>query len=202
MKKLFLYVYLLFSSIIYSQSGSLDTSFGTLGKNISCNVSHMFEVSRAFQSTGKMISFGRNDFTNNGIYLLRYNLNGTIDTKFGTNGFSGDNEFGQIFAGGIASLDMAILPNDKILMLVRKAQSASNNYLVRLTANGALDTAFNGTGVVNFGIGSGLYYDWAITMQLQPDGKILVGGTSEAPVGMYYTLVRFNSNVLLIPHLV
>ena len=194
MKKLFLFASLFFLSSIYSQSGNLDISFGTDGKNVSCHIDQMFEASSAIQSSGKLISFGRNFSTTNGIYLLRYNVNGNLDTTFGTNGFVGDNQFGQTFAGGPAVLDMVILPDDKILLLVRQSQSASNNYIVRLTANGAIDNTFNGTGILNFGIGSGLYYDWAITMQLQPDGKILVGGTSEAPVGMFYTLVRLNSN--------
>lgn len=194
MKKIYIILILLHSNIIFPQAGSLDLSFGSSGKNISCHIDNIFEVANAFQTTGKLISFGRNDSTNNWLYILRYNLDGTIDTSFGTNGYVGDAEFGQTFAGGISSIDMVVLPDNKILLLVRKNLNAANNYIVRLTANGVLDNTFNGTGYINFGIGLGQYYDWAITMQLQPDGKILVGGKSEAPLGEYYTLVRLNSN--------
>ena len=178
----------------FGQAGALDLSFGSYGRNSSCHIDTMLQNYSAFQSSGKTVNLGNEYNTLKGIYLVRYDSNGLLDTNFGTNGIVGDSQIPLFYQGAANPSGLVILPDNKILILAVGNSMANNNFIVRLTPDGALDTTFNGTGYINFGIGSGLYYDHGLTMQLQPDGKILVGGKSEAPVGEYYTLVRFNSN--------
>lgn len=179
----------------FGQAGSLDSSFGVNGKNSSCNQGHIIPFSTAIQSNSKIVSYGfQNENTTSTIFLVRYDSNGILDPTFGSNGFVGDTQLLQVLSGDYNAVNMVVLPDDKILILLRGSTSTMNNYLIRLTSDGLIDATFHGTGVVNLGIGSGQEFDDGLAMQLQPDGKILVGVTSEAPVGMYYTLVRFNSN--------
>jgi uncharacterized delta-60 repeat protein len=70
--------------------------------------------------------------------------------------------------------------------------------IVRMNPDGSLDTSFNKTGSVDLPVG---YDSGASTVALQPDGKILVGGTAYAnprayqpPYDSEFAVARLNSN--------
>src|SRR5262249_36768689 len=60
---------------------------------------------------------------------------------------------------------------------VRNSKGVTDMTIVRLNPDGSLDTTFNRTGAVDLPVS---YNSGASTVALQPDGKILVGGTAYA----------------------
>src|SRR5262249_35168615 len=75
--------------------------------------------------------------------------------------------------------DIAVQPNDGKIILVGDAGSATTGYtfaVARYNANGVLDTTFGQNGRVTLNFGSGQDHGYGVT--LQPDGKILVVGTT------------------------
>jgi uncharacterized delta-60 repeat protein len=75
--------------------------------------------------------------------------------------------------------DVAVQPNDGKIILVGDAGSATTGYhfvVARYNANGALDTTFGQNGQVTLNFGSTQEHGSGVTVQ--PDGKILVAGTT------------------------
>ena len=77
--------------------------------------------------------------------------------------------------------------------------------ILRLNADGSTDTTFNGTGmhVIAFDLG-GINADYASTIAIQPDGKIVVGGEAYRPGALpnppaRMSFVRLNSDGSLDP---
>lgn len=114
----------------------------------------------AIQPDGKIIVGG--NFAFGGTNLARLNTNGTLDTTFAVGG--GAN-------GGIYSL--ALQPDGKVLVggsfTSCNGQPATN--LVRLTANGAVDPAFNAAVL-------GVPFQTSVrSIAPLADGRILIGGS-------------------------
>jgi uncharacterized delta-60 repeat protein len=65
--------------------------------------------------------------------------------------------------------------------------------LLRYLSDGNLDTAFNGTGYVVTDIAPGLQ-DQAMTIAIQSDGKIIVGGAANNGANFDFTLARYHTN--------
>lgn len=94
----------------YNADGTLDTTFGTGGKIISTDPTSTF-MAGAFQPDGKLVTATAtvpNPFAESKI--KRFNLDGTIDTSFATNGaFTIGGGTGVTYAG------VLILPNGIII---------------------------------------------------------------------------------------
>ncbi|MEI8266594.1 MAG: delta-60 repeat domain-containing protein, partial [Betaproteobacteria bacterium] len=74
-----------------------------------------------------------------------------------------------------------------------KGNNGNDFSLIRLNANGSLDTSFNGTGKAIIPVGSGRDDGYSVT--LQSDGKIVVaGGSSKGNNGNDFSLIRLNAN--------
>jgi len=162
----------------FNNDGSLDPTFGVSGittTDIETGSDYAYAI--ALQPDGKILVAGH---TFGGFALLRYNANGTVDTTFGSAGmvlpaFYDLNDEAQA---------VAVQPDGKILLAGNTLDSSNNISIVllRYNSSGSLDTAFGDSGIVleNFGGWEAVY-----AMALQPDGKILVTGSS---------LIRFNVN--------
>ena len=121
----------------------------------------------ALQPDGKIIVGGS--------VVARYNGDGTLDTSFGE--------------GGRAVFDatgLALQPDGKILAAGTNGNALQ---LVRLNPNGTPDTSLDGDGSVITPLGT-LATGRAVA--LQPDGKILVAGTSSIGANADFGLVRYN----------
>jgi uncharacterized delta-60 repeat protein len=123
-------------------------------------------VDIAIQPDGKIIIIGSFSAFN-GISapnIVRLNSNGTIDTIFMVNIGTGANS---------TVSKIAIQLDEKILVsgLFTTFNGVTVNYLVRLNADGMLDTAFLSN------MGTGIGFDRTITsIAIQPDKKILLSG--------------------------
>jgi uncharacterized delta-60 repeat protein len=126
--------------------------------------------------------------------LARYTADGRLDTTFGSGG-EVVTSFGPNASASAAGI--ALTPDGKIVIVgsVTGAQvgTGMDFAVARYAANGALDTTFNGTGLlaVDFN-GSN---DTGSGVAVQPDGKIVVVGTTTDPTNMVdndFALARVN----------
>ncbi len=192
MKKLIL-LFLLFGANAFSQAGSFDTTFDEDGKTTVCFTQDThFSKGSNFQSDGKIIYFGANTISC-AYDLVRFNIDGSLDTNFGTNGIVTNICSSFPNSGGYYAIDMAIQLDDKILIMGTQQNNTYPNayWLARFTSDGALDPTFNGTGFKNLSFGT--IQDRGFCIALQADGKILVGGTS-GNTAEFFTVARLTTS--------
>jgi len=181
-----------FAAIRYNENGTLDPSFGKGGIAITSihdgddNASGV-----AIQPDGKIVVAGSsNNGSNFDFALIRYNPNGTLDPAFGTGGIvtldirNGDDQVSAI----------AIQPDGKIVVA---GYSNTDLALARFRPDGTLDASFGKGGKVVTSIRSG--EDEASAISIQPDGKIVVAGSSNNGLNFDFAVVRYNMNGTLDP---
>ncbi|MBK8204494.1 MAG: hypothetical protein IPK68_20055 [Bdellovibrionales bacterium] len=83
---------------------------------------------------------------------------------------------------------MTVQPDGKTILTGYSGGSNLDLRLVRLTTSGALDTSFNGTGLVTTSFGSN--YDEGIAVAVQADGMIVTVGTKADNAGI---MARYTS---------
>lgn len=161
-------------------AGTLDTCFGTNGK-VTTQVSAGTDVARSVvvQLDGKIVVAGFTDWYGSPDFaVVRYNPDGSLDTSFDGDGkvttdFSGHSDFGR---------SVKLQRDGKIVL----AGTSDQFYAVaRYNPDGSLDNSFDGDGKVLTDIGSPVY-DIFNSMELQPDGKIVLGGG-----GSFFRYIRF-----------
>ena len=117
--------------------------------------------------------------------LVRYNVNGSLDTTFGIGGAT------RLAIGdGIGSSvnGLAVQPDGKILAVA--AGSTIGSRLFRFNADGSPDQSFGGNGSVSLGLRGN-----AVTVDAQ--GRILVAGevfSNGTGTGEDFAVARFNPN--------
>jgi uncharacterized delta-60 repeat protein len=177
----------------YNADGSPDYSFGDgTGKAVTDfgNGSTDYAYSVTVQADGKIVVVGQSDNGGwNDFAVARYNANGSLDTSFSGDGL-------LVTDIGIDSYDIGrsvtVQADGKIV--VAGYNWNGNDYdfvLVRLNANGTLDTSFNGTGTLVTDIGNGTS-DFGRSVSVQTDGKIVVGGQSYDGTSYDFVVVRYN----------
>ncbi|NOU43388.1 MAG: DUF4347 domain-containing protein, partial [Methyloglobulus sp.] len=158
-------------------SGSATTTIGT-GDD--------WARAMAVQADGKTVVVGyASNGSNDDFAIVRYNVDGSLDTSFGTGG--------KVTVGVGSSTDEAyavtIQADGKIIVAGRSHNGSSMDFaVIRLNTNGSLDTNFAGTGKVMVDF-AGTTEDTQ-TVIVQPDGKIIIGGTSNS----LFALARLNSD--------
>jgi uncharacterized delta-60 repeat protein len=166
----------------YNIDGSLDTSFGHDGK-VTTDFSSLTDIaySVAIQHDGKIVAAG---WGNGGFALARYNVDGSLDTTF-----SGDGKLTIDFGSSAYAYSMAIQADGKIVVA---GMSDYNFALARLNIDGSLDITFSGDGLVTTDFGG---YDTSLSVAIQTDGKIVLGGYTQQEAAPYWTdlvLERYN----------
>ena len=177
----------------YNANGSLDTSFNGTGQAITPGGG---VTSVAIQPDGRIIAAGGSRFYPNADFMLvRYNADGTPDTSFNGTGIV-ITPVGH--SGGSAS-DLAIQTDGKIVaagygLAAPDDWRTADFALVRYNPDGSLDTSFGGTGKLL--IPASDSSDYASSVAIQPNGKIVVAGdTSSNPfIGSDLVVVRLNPN--------
>lgn len=118
-------------------------------------------------------------YLNDTVFVRRYNLAGIPDPNFGENGTLKVDIPGSQFS---FAYDIRVLPDNKILIsgfrvdLQTQIQKA---FVLRLTANGSLDSTFGEGGVIILNVGP--YADFANAIDVDPDGNYIIAGHSELP---------------------
>ena len=175
--------------------GTLDTGFGSGGVVIT-PISSGLDVAHsiAIQMDGKIVVTGQSQTNSNSdwrLTVVRYHPNGSLDTGFGTGGIA-------TTPTGITywnpPLDAVAIQTDGKIVAATTIENGSNRdfALVRYNPNGSLDTTFNGTGKVITPITNG--NDYAHSVAIQADGKIVVAGAGDYGSDFYDLVVRYQGD--------
>jgi len=174
----------------YNADGTLDTTFGQSGfgvLTIPNGTGQLYSV--ALQPDGKIVASGTGKIQGNyQALVVRLNADGSMDTSFGTGGIvlidpsTGDDN-------GFA---VAVQPDGKIVTAgnaqPNPTSSTMRTLIIRLAADGALDTTFDGDGVVQLTSGP-----IARAVLVQSDGMVVVAGEDANSHGAF-TLARVNDD--------
>jgi uncharacterized delta-60 repeat protein len=168
--------------------GVLDPTFGTgglvttaIGSADSRSVAVATYPQEGTANDGKIVAVGNTSVTRGPnvtdyLEVVRYNLNGTLDSSFGGTGE-------MMTVKGVAAA-VAVQPDGKVVVA-----GSQPNDVVRFNADGTLDMSFGSKGVASMAITRNLDPS-AGGLVLQPDGKIIVAGLNQADLAVE----RFNSN--------
>ncbi len=176
-----------FALVRYNADGSLDASFDGDGKVITAVRSDFdgaFAV--AVQTDGKIVATGSSeDIEDNMMTVVRYNINGSLDTSFGGNGIvltpgidiNGDSDYAS---------SVVIQSNSKIVV---SGTIYPDFALVRYNPNGVLDPSFGGDGIVTTNFDQSGWGAGVGGLAIQPDGKIIAAGYSGDPFESFFIAV-------------
>ncbi len=160
----------------YDTYGSPDWTFGTHGvvtTTVSPYGPHASDL--ALQDDGKIVVAGSaSAMANANMIALRYNADGTADSSFG----DGGKVAVDVSGSDDSATAVALQPDGKLLLAgtARWNLVTRNFELFRLTAQGTLDQTFGFDGRVSTDFGG--QDDAACDVVVQPDGRIVVAGTS------------------------
>jgi uncharacterized delta-60 repeat protein len=161
-------------------AGTPDLSYGVSGKSTLQNGSFNLNGA-ALQPDGKSVLAGSSIVSgSNQFALSRVNMNGSLDTAFGSNGFS-TTSFGNSTNSYFVSL--TIQPDNNVIaagtaeILPGSVQGSGTFYVVaRYLPNGSLDSSFGTNGMIT---DAGPYSNTANRgVLIQNDSKIISFGTS------------------------
>jgi uncharacterized delta-60 repeat protein len=147
----------------------------------------------AIQPDHKIVVVGKTLYPGTGhtndFALARYNPNGTPDINFGAGGIVTT----DFFANYDEANSVAVQPDGKIVVVgeVDDASGHKTLGLARYLPNGTLDPSFGQGGRMTTHI-TPTSDDIAKSVALQPDGKILVAGTSLSAGLKLFVVARYN----------
>ena len=147
----------------------------------------------ALQSDGKILLAGWGNVA--GTYdfnLVRYNTDGTLDTTFNGTGkvMTPIGTTGSLSDFGLC---LTVQADGKILVGGYSSNDSNNFTVVRFNTNGSLDGSFGTGGIVDINF-AGSSDDRAYTISVQPDGKIILAGSSTISGSYEAALMRINSD--------
>jgi uncharacterized delta-60 repeat protein len=158
----------------YTKRGKLDHSFGHGGK-VRPNLGGTTEaLALAIQPDGKLVVAGDEQVGtgNSSEFLIaRFNPDGSLDSTFGKAGVT------RITPGLANSAADAVQVQDDGKIVVAGIVSSSNGYdwaVLRLRPDGFQDISFGTVGLVSGSFGADASV--ATDLEIQPDGRIIVGG--------------------------
>lgn len=181
-----------FALVRYKPDGTPDSTFGNSGiviTQIGLYMNRAYSV--VVQQDGKILLAGEaqdsqeafSDFA-----VVRYNEDGSLDSNFGTNGKL------RISLG--ETYDYAksmVLQEDGKIVIAGYTQNGLNNYdfaLIRLNTDGSFDDNFGNNGIVTTDIGN----DYANSVTLQQDGKIVLAGSTTSGTMYDFATLRYNED--------
>ena len=178
-------------AVAVNPEGSLDAAFDGDGK-VTTPIGSGNDLAAAvvLQADGKIVVAGRSyNGTGDDFGVARYNANGSLDTTFGTGG-KVTTPVGLSDDDGLA---VALQPDGRIVVAGYTYNGTNKDIaLVRYTANGSLDTTFDGDGKVTTAFGA--EDERAAAVALQPDGRIVVAGYTYNGTNKDIALVRYTAN--------
>lgn len=173
-----------FGQLTANRDGKVDPSFGNNGiAAVSADPNHDLAgvIDLEIAPDGKIVVLGF--FMPSGQWasgLYRFLPNGQLDTSFGNNGFVLLDElpWHVVFA-------IKIQPDNKVVLAgykdLRTGSRTLDLMMLRLNADGSLDTSFgtNGIFLKDLSVGKVNAADSLYSLAFQPDGKIVAAGTSD-----------------------
>jgi uncharacterized delta-60 repeat protein len=180
-----------FAMLRFNTNGTLDNTFDADGRMLSDFAGREeYAMAIALQMDGKIVVAGASaDSIGTDNAVARYLTDGSIDLSFGTGGYV-ITDLGTVYDENYA---VAIQTDGKIITAGPNHNVTSSDFsLVRYNSDGSLDASFDSDGIVFTVIGSS--DDVSNTIALQPDGKILVGGTHFFSWDGDFVIYRYNTD--------
>jgi uncharacterized delta-60 repeat protein len=186
-----------FAVLRFMPDGSLDTTFGGDGKVTTWfpNAIFGFAQAVAIQADGKILAAGTMSGRHDGgrFAFARYLPNGHLDPTFG----GGDGKVRQQFSRHFDACNAVAIQTDG--KIVAAGESSRHTFgssfaVMRLNVNGKLDKSFNADGRRLIDFSDENLLDRASGVVLQPDGRIVLGGSAGDPLlfGHFFALARLN----------
>ncbi len=189
-----------FVVVRYNPNGMLDTTFNVTGKVITDLRGYgdaAFGV--ALQGDGKIVVAGvsENSSFRADIAIVRYKADGSLDNEFGP--FGNGKIVTSSIGSGSAAYAIAIQPDGKIVLAGFAVTGLAQDFaLVRYNSDGGIDGTFGDNGLVTRSLRTDrALNEYATSITLQSDGKILVagaGGVFAGTVPNFVAVIRYNSD--------
>jgi uncharacterized delta-60 repeat protein/uncharacterized repeat protein (TIGR01451 family) len=182
-----------FALVRYNPNGSADSAFGQGGKVVTDLGSIDGLNAVALQADGKIVTAGSTYTMSGGVLLTydfalaRYNVDGSLDSSFGTGGVT-VTDFG---AHDVA--DAVLVQTDGRIVAVGGSGSqpgAGDVALARYNSDGTMDSNFGTGGKITTDFGS---EEGAQSAVLQGDGRIVVAGGAHTSTSDFL-LARYNTD--------
>jgi len=177
----------------YLPSGALDTTFAGDGRvTVPCQQQTAFggggATAALLQPDGRLVLVGSCPmFPDHVFWLARLNADGSLDPSFGTGG-----QVLTPFAGAAFASAAVLQPDGRIIAVGSgPAPSVSALKAARYNPDGSLDPTFGSGGQVTLAFGQSVY---AGSAALQPDGKLVIGGTYGPQSNYDFGVVRLLPN--------
>jgi len=178
--------------------GTPDLSFGNNGRAITIFGSYVSVTGLLLLPDGHIIGSGVNFYNGNSnekIIVFKCDANGSPDVTFGSEGkviIDGGNEDPVFF-----SLASILQDDGKILVSGwGNKDDHFDAFVIKLNADGSIDANFGDNGYLWTGFGLDMISN---DLLLQPDGKLLVGGTAFDSENSEFALWRYENSNLNIP---
>jgi uncharacterized delta-60 repeat protein len=182
-----------------TSGGAIDGSFATGGVFKADFGGFTAITGLARQGDGKLVALANNGpYGTTAMRVLRLTAGGAPDATFSGDGVA---EVGTAYA--FAPIAAVVQPDGRIVVAANSlgtfSEEASALTLFRLLGDGALDTGFKSAGAAGFATATISGFDAAAALALQPDGKIVVVGSTNAGAQgntgtRDFAVARFNAN--------
>ena len=183
-----------FAIVRFNADGTPDSTFGTNGKTfVDFFGAHDEATAVLVQPDGRILAighaataFGENDFA-----VVRLTTAGVLDTTFDTDGRVNVNVLGDVdlaYAGALQADGALVIAGE----VAADNSDSPDTGLVRLTANGELDTTFGGDGIVQIAYSPSA--DEASDVAIQPDGKVVIAGNILVGSTLDFMIARLNAD--------
>lgn len=176
----------------YTERGKLDRTFGGDGR-VTINFGGADNAEAvAIQRNGKIVvggfsCVGGGMCSGDDFVLARLKRGGGLDHTF-----SGDGRVRYNLGGSDRVFDLAIQRDGRIVAAGSTLAAAGDDFAaIRLKPNGKLDRTFSGDGKQRTGFGGS---ESARALVIQPDGRIVMVGTTDATPTVDFALVRYRPN--------
>ena len=181
-----------FALVRYDQDGHLDPTFSGDGRaTVGFTDAQAGGRAIAIQPGGRIVAAGG---TSGDFALARFDPNGSLDTTFGGDGVV-TTDFGETdrYGRGVAAASDVVFEAGRLLA----AGYANDGFaLARYELDGDLDPGFSGDGMLTTDMGH--EYARASSIAVQPDGRIVVGGSGYSYIldytASYGVLARYLSS--------
>ncbi|MEI6713971.1 MAG: SUMF1/EgtB/PvdO family nonheme iron enzyme, partial [Verrucomicrobiota bacterium] len=171
----------------YNPDGSADSSFNGNGRVWFDSGANDWASKVLLQPDGKIVLVGYSNVVSNySFYVVRLNSDGTLDSTF-----NGTGSVRVDISGDDYAQSAVLQPDGKILVGGYTGNANAPHTVIRLNADGSLDSLFGAAGVAQLTIGS----DHRSTGTLvQADGKVVLTGSTNLGGAWNFSAVRFNAD--------
>jgi uncharacterized delta-60 repeat protein len=184
-----------FLVVRYNENGTRDNSFSGDGLVVlnpgGQDLARAINVKDLNANAGEEIVVAGDSDTRYASYMLK--SDGTLDTSYNTTGGRID----SVSSGQDIPERVLFTPTNPVKIVLAgmgENGNLSGDFMfaaARINLNGTLDTTFDGDGILNHNITAGT--DWGQDAEIQPDGKLIIVGDTNAGSENFVKVARYTT---------